>query len=136
MADTFLLEIVTPYRKLLSQEVNEATAPAFLGEIGILPGHTQFITMLRPGEVSYKVGSQVTNIAVGKGYAEVGPDKTILLVDNAEGVDEIDLDDAKATCAKCEESFKTLAPEDDGYVKTVYDYELAQARIKVKEQHK
>ncbi len=133
MADTFLLEIVTPYRKLLSKEVEEVTAPGELGEFGVLSGHTQFLTVLKAGEVTYKKGGETGAFAVGRGYAEVLPDKTTILVDNAETFEEISAEDARAIIAKSEEALKTLSPEDAGYAATVESYELAQARIKVKE---
>ncbi|MBI2413859.1 MAG: F0F1 ATP synthase subunit epsilon [Deltaproteobacteria bacterium] len=133
MADTFLLEIVTPYRRLLSKEVDELTAPGWFGEFGILAGHTQYLTLLKAGELTYKKGSEVGSIAVGRGYAEVLPDKTTILVENAETANEIDMETAKTIVAKAEEAFKTLSPEDADYAKTVESFELAQARIKVKE---
>lgn len=133
MADTFLLEIVTPYRRLLSKEVDEITAPGWFGEFGILAGHTQYLTLLKAGELTYKKGSEVGSIAVGRGYAEVLPDKTTILVENAETANEIDMETAKTIVAKAEEAFKTLSPEDADYAKTVESFELAQARIKVKE---
>ena len=136
MADTFLLEIVTPYKKCLSTEVNEATAPAFKGEIGVLPGHTQFITILKPGPISYKKGTETGLIAIGKGYAEVGPDKTIIIVDVAEEASAINLQAANASLAKCEEAMKTLSTEDPTYQSTIDEYELAQARITVGEKFK
>lgn len=136
MADTFLLEIVTPYRKLLSTEVSEATAPAFEGEIGVLAGHTPFITILKAGEISYKNGAQTMLIAAGKGYAEVGPVKTIIIVEAAEEAADIDLAGAKETLAKCGEAMLTLSTEDPEYQQTVDEYELAQARIKVREKFK
>ncbi|MDP2690260.1 MAG: F0F1 ATP synthase subunit epsilon, partial [Deltaproteobacteria bacterium] len=68
MAETFLLEIVTPSRKLLSKEVEEMTAPGVNGEFGVLSGHTQFLTILKAGELSFKKGSESDSFAVGRGY--------------------------------------------------------------------
>lgn len=133
MAETFLLEIVTPSKKLLSKEVEEFIAPGFYGEFGVLPGHTQFLTVLKPGEITYKKGSETESYAVGRGYAEVLPDKTTVLVDTAESRSEIDLEKAKRTYDEAEEALKSLAPEDAEYAATQDAYELAAARIKVKE---
>ncbi|MFQ5735932.1 MAG: ATP synthase F1 subunit epsilon [Thermodesulfobacteriota bacterium] len=133
MAETFLLEIVTPSRKLLSKEVEELTAPAFNGEIGVLAGHTQFLTILKAGEISCKKGSETDSFAVGRGYAEVLPDKTTVIVDTAQTREEIDLEEARKTFAEMEEALKGLAPEDPDYAATVDAYELSQARIRVKE---
>jgi F-type H+-transporting ATPase subunit epsilon len=111
MADSFLLEIVTPTRKLLSREVDEVTAPGELGEFGVLAGHTPYLTLLRPGAVSYKAGGQTERIAVGVGYAEVSYERTTILVDHAESAGEVDLHAAKEALANAEEELKGLGPE-------------------------
>ena len=49
MAEKLTLEMVTPYKKVLSEEVDEVTAPGTVGEFGILPGHTPMLTNLRIG---------------------------------------------------------------------------------------
>ena len=56
MADKIRLRLVTPSRLLLDEEVDEVTAPGVLGEFGVLPNHIAFLTLLAPGELSYKQG--------------------------------------------------------------------------------
>jgi len=136
MADTLLLEVVTPGRRLLSTEISELTAPGALGEFGVLPGHTGFVTVLKPGTVVYKKGGETGCIAIGKGYAEVSAEKIILLVDSGEFSAEINLETAKAAFAKLEEMLKALPADDPEYQPTVDAFELAQARLKVKEHGK
>lgn len=136
MADTFLLEIVTPYRKLLSKEVEEMTAPGQEGEFGVLAGHTPFLTILKSGEISYRKGNEAALIAVSRGYAEVQPDKTTILVDKAEFAADIDGQSAKEAMARAEDALKKLSTEDPGYAKTLDELELAQARLSVKEKQK
>lgn len=133
MADTFLLEIITPTRRLFSKEVTGVTAPGIMGEFGVLAGHTQFTTILKPGALTYKSGAETGHIVVGKGYAEVNAERTLLLVDIAETVEEIDLDSTRKTLAEYEEAMKSLSPEDPQYTATVDNIELNMARIKVKE---
>jgi F-type H+-transporting ATPase subunit epsilon len=136
MADNFLLEIVTPYRKLLSKEVEELTAPGAEGEFGVLSGHTPFLTVLKPGELSFRKGSELGHIAVSKGYAEVLPDKTTILVDSAEFAEEIDLEAAKELLSKSEEALKRLNSDDPEYSSTVASHDMAEARIRVKERQR
>ncbi|MBI1912509.1 MAG: F0F1 ATP synthase subunit epsilon [Deltaproteobacteria bacterium] len=133
MADTFLLEIVTPYRKLLSQEVEEMTATGQEGEFGVLAGHSPFLTILKPGEISYKKGSESGMLAISRGYAEVLPDKTTILVDSAEMANEIDAEAARRDLAKAEEALKGLTTDDAAYQSASDAYELAQAKLRVKE---
>ncbi|MBI5236034.1 MAG: F0F1 ATP synthase subunit epsilon [Deltaproteobacteria bacterium] len=133
MADTFRLEIVTPAKRLFSKEVTEVQAPGAMGEFGVLAGHTQFTTILAPGVLTYKSGSEAGTLAVGKGYAEVNSERTLLLVDVAETADEIDLDAARSALAESEEAMQTLLPEDPQYMATVDNIELNMTRIRVKE---
>ena len=67
MADKLKLEMVTPYKRVLSEEVDEITAPGFVGELGLLPGHTPLLTTLKVGELTYKKGSELFHIAVNWG---------------------------------------------------------------------
>lgn len=112
MAETLKLEMVTPYQKVLTENVDELTAPGYLGELGILPGHTPLLTTLRVGEFSYKKGAQIYHVALNWGYLEVENDTVTVLVETAEPSDEIDLARAKAALGRAEEALKKL-PEDD-----------------------
>lgn len=128
------MEIVTPARKLLSEEVEEVTAPGELGEFGVLAGHTPYLTTLKAGAVSYKSGGgRIERIAVGSGYAEVSSEGTTILVDHAEQASEVDIEAAKEALAKADEELKGLGPEDPGYKASKEARDLAEARIKVKE---
>ena len=71
MADKVKLRVVTPSRLLLDEEVDEVTGPGALGEFGVLPNHITFLSLLEPGEMSYKQGTAKRYLAVSGGYAEV-----------------------------------------------------------------
>lgn len=133
MADTFLLEIVTPARKLLSQEVEELNAPGAEGEFGVLAGHTNFLTTLKAGEIIFKKGSEVGYIAASRGYAEVLADKTTILVDEAYMAADISAEGARAEAARAEEALKGLTQESPEFAKANDAYEFAQAKLKVLE---
>ncbi len=81
MDDKIQLEIVTPRGKALAASVDEVTAPSVHGEFGVLPGHLPLLAALRTGIVSYRVGSDTKQCAVGSGFAEAGPDKLLILTD-------------------------------------------------------
>ena len=133
MAETILLEIVTPLRKLLSKEVDEVTAPGRDGDFGVLAGHTPFLTTLRPGEISYKKGTETGLLAVSGGYAEVLPDKTTILVDAAETDAEINMEAARAELQKAEDALKALSQDDPSYNQATDRIEYAAAKLRVKE---
>ena len=48
------LILVTHAEKLLEVECSDVGLPGRLGDLGILPGHTALISILRPGELSYQ----------------------------------------------------------------------------------
>ncbi len=132
MAETFLLEIVTPYRKLLSTEVDTLYAPAENGEIGVLAGHTELLTLLRPGVLRYSSGGDTSMVALGRGYAEITHERTIILVEDAEFSDEIDVEAAKKALGDSEEAMAGLDPDDPVYKDAEYSRDIAAAKLKAK----
>lgn len=131
MAEKLRLEMVTPYKHVLSEEVDEVTAPGTVGEFGILPGHTPMLTTLKIGELSYRQGSEAFHVAVNWGFVEVEDDKVTVLVETAEPADEIDLERAKAAVGRAEEALKKLAPEDKDFLVMQAALERAMIRIQV-----
>ena len=131
MAEKLRLELVTPYKKALSEEVDEVTAPGTLGEFGILPGHTPLLTTLKIGELSYRRGSEVFHLAVNWGYVEVEDDKVTVLVETAEPADEIDLERARAALGRAEEALRKLSSEDKDFLVMQAALERALIRIQV-----
>lgn len=131
MAEKLRLELVTPYKKTLSEEVDEVTAPGTLGEFGILPGHTPLLTTLKIGELSYRRGSEIFHLAVNWGYVEVEEDKITVLVETAEPADEIDLERARAALGRAEEALRKLSSEDKDFLIMQAALERALIRIQV-----
>ena len=98
-----LLEIVAPSREVVrSERVDEVIAPGSEGEFGVLPGHTPFLTTLKVGELSYREGAQWHHLAVDWGYAEVGPNRVIILAEGADRAADIDLAEAKLAMERAE----------------------------------
>jgi F-type H+-transporting ATPase subunit epsilon len=92
---SFQLEVVTPQRLIVSDEVTELVAPGSEGYFGVLPGHIPFITTLKIGELTYWKGKDERHLAVTWGYAEVRGDKVIVLAETAERAEEIDVERAQ-----------------------------------------
>lgn len=95
MADTFLLQLVSPERVLVEEQATEAQIPALDGYIGMMPGHAPLLTELKPGGVfTYHSGGQEKILAVYGGFVEILPDRVRVLADSAEPREEIDLNAA------------------------------------------
>lgn len=129
MAEKMKLEIVTPYSKVLDEQVDEVTATGKLGEFSVLPGHSPFLTSLDIGELCYKKDGVAACMALNWGYFEVRDDKIIVLVETAEKADQIDLERAKAALGRAEAKLKELSPEDKNF--KVYEAALNRALIRV-----
>jgi F-type H+-transporting ATPase subunit epsilon len=102
MPGTILLEVVTPDKLLLSQQVAEVIAPGSEGEFGVLPGHCHFLSTLRIGELRYRIGDQTNSMAVLWGFAEVTPTKVTIMAEVAEKAEDIDVERATAKVADAE----------------------------------
>ena len=129
MAEKLKVELVTPYKKVLSEEVDEITATGALGEFGVLPGHAPFLTSLKIGELSYKQNGALHHLALNWGYFEVENDTVTVLVETAERADEIDLERAKKALSRAETELKSVTPEDKNF--RVYEAALERALIRV-----
>ncbi|ULA65713.1 MAG: ATP synthase epsilon chain [Nitrospira sp.] len=106
MAGKILLEVVTPEKQLLSQQVDEVIAPGSEGEFGVLPGHCYFLSTLRVGELRYRIGEQTNYMAILWGYAEVTPTKVTVMAEIAEKAEDIDVTRAQAAVEKAEQRLK------------------------------
>ena len=129
MASTIRLELVTPERLVLSEEVDEVVLPGYEGEFGVLPGHTQFLAILNIGMLWYRKGSAVTRIALGGGFAEVNHDRVVVMADTAERADEIDVERAKRARERAEARLKELSMDDETYQKAQAALQRALVRM-------
>ncbi|MEC4675395.1 MAG: F0F1 ATP synthase subunit epsilon [Nitrospirota bacterium] len=129
-----LLEIVTPYGLVFSEDVDEVTASGSEGEFGILPGHVPFVTTLKIGMLVCRSGSDTKNFFVSWGYAEVGPDKIQVLADSAERSSDIDIQRAREAMKRAEERMKKAEEIDFRRAETAL--ERAVTRIQVSEEKK
>ncbi len=88
---TLTLEVVTPTRMVVRDEVDEVVAPGSEGYFGVLGGHLPFMSTLKIGELAYRKNGRWRYLAVSWGYVEVRPDAVVVLADVAEQAEEIDI---------------------------------------------
>jgi F-type H+-transporting ATPase subunit epsilon len=129
MASTIRLELVTPERLVLSEEVDEVVLPGYEGEFGVLPGHTQYLAILNIGMLWYRKGSAKTRIALGGGFAEVNHDRVVVMADTAERADEIDVERAQRARDRAEARLKELSLDDETYAKAYAELQRALVRM-------
>jgi F-type H+-transporting ATPase subunit epsilon len=85
------LEIVTPERAIVRENVDEVQLPGRAGAFGVLPGHTPLLSLLDAGELWYRQGTEKTTLVLDSGLAEVLPDRVTVVVRTAVKPDAIDV---------------------------------------------
>ena len=110
---TIKLDIVTAEGTVFSGDVDTVIAPGVQGQLGILPHHSQLMTILDAGELRIKQAGEELCIAVTGGFLEVRPDRVIVLADAAEHADKIDLARAEEAKQRAQEHISRRAPEID-----------------------
>ncbi len=130
MAETLNLQIVTPDKRLVDEDVEQVQMPGRNGYLGILPQHAPLITELGPGELSYTQSGKTSYLAVSWGFAEVLPDKVTILADAAERPEDIDVKRAQEAKTRAEEALRKQDPELD-YDATLLAQRRAEVRLEV-----
>jgi F-type H+-transporting ATPase subunit epsilon len=135
MAGNIQLEVVTPQKKVVSEEVQIVAAPGSLGEFGVLIGHTPFLTTLKTGVLRYTdAGGQERYVFVGGGFAEALPDRVTVLAESAERRRDIDLERAKAALERAQQRLEAeRAKEDMDFTRARAALERAIQRIRLVE---
>lgn len=96
MAKSFRLEVVTPDRLLLSEEVVSVIAPGVEGYLGVLANHAPLVTELAVGILRIRYPDDTEeNVAVSGGFMEVAHNRVLVLADSAERPQDIDIQRAK-----------------------------------------
>ncbi len=103
MAETIELEIATPERQLVNEEVSEVQLPGKDGYLGILPGHAALLGQLGTGFLSYTSGGRRRYLSVQGGFVEVLPDHVRVLANAAERAEEIDVERARQDLKRAQE---------------------------------
>ena len=123
MAKKLKLNLITPQKQLLTNlEVDIVVIPAFLGEMGILPGHINTLVQLSFGELRYKQDGKESEFAVMGGFVEVKDNVVNVFAEGADLAEEID---EEAESQKIKKAKEALSNKDADI-----DFELAEIELK------
>ena len=103
---TLKLEIVTPERKIYSEDVDMVTLPGSEGELGVYPKHVPLLTTLKPGELRVMQNGRETAMAIGEGFVEIRADTVSVLTDMALEAEKIDIVAAEAAVERAKAAMK------------------------------
>lgn len=133
MAGNIHLEVVTPEKLVVSEDVQIVAAPGSLGEFGVLIGHTPFLTTLNTGIIRYAdADGQERYVFASGGFAEALPDKVTILAESAERRRDIDLARAQAAQARAEQRLaEDRSREDIDFIRAKASLERAMVRVRI-----
>jgi F-type H+-transporting ATPase subunit epsilon len=131
MADQLQLEVVTPERRLLSEQVNSVTVPGRGGELGILPGHAALISELQTGVLSYTEDGTSFQLHVSGGFVEVNDDRVSVLAEIAERPEEIDAASARASRDQLEKQMSSWSGSEEDLEKAKAEFERSTVRLQL-----
>jgi len=130
MADALQLEVLTLEGSVVHESAAEVQVPARDGYLGILPGHTPLLTELGIGALSYRQGGSTLFVAVMGGFAEVLPDRVIILADAAERAEDIDVAAARADSDRVHKLLAGPGDASTDWGELLVELARAEARIK------
>ena len=131
MATTMQLDVVSAECSLFSGEVVEVFAPGEMGDLGIMPRHTQLITTLKAGELRYVTEEGTASLFVAGGVMEVQPHVVTVLADTALRAKDLDEEAAKEARQRAEEALQGKDPEDLDYEAVQAELDAAKAQIEM-----
>jgi F-type H+-transporting ATPase subunit epsilon len=118
------LDVITPTKKLLSEDIDEVVVMTPNGEIGILPHHENYVSQVVPGEMMVKMKGKMHYFAITGGFLEVANNKVTILSDYAVHSEDIDVKKAMDAKKRAEELLKRK-----GEGLTEQEYALASSEL-------
>jgi F-type H+-transporting ATPase subunit epsilon len=135
MAERLAFELVAPERLLASIEADMVVIPGADGDFGVLPHHAPLMSLLRPGVIAIYAGDKVDRrLFVAGGFAEVNEKGCIVLAENAEPLEEINLEAARQALRDAEEDLADVKDKGEAERQPVERaVEVARARVEAAE---
>jgi F-type H+-transporting ATPase subunit epsilon len=128
---SFHLTVVTRERKIVETDAVEVVLPAFDGEIGVLPGHTPLLTLLKVGIMRYRSDGNQQSLVISWGFAEILPERVFVMAETARLPQEMDVATAEAERVKLERELADLSSHDPQFAVVEGKLEESVAMISV-----
>lgn len=106
MEKSLQLDVVTPDKVVLSEQVDYVSAPGVEGEFGVLPGHIPMLAALTVGCLGYVVNGKKHCAFIGGGFAEISNNKLTILAESSELAESIDAARAELAKRRAEQRLK------------------------------
>lgn len=125
------LKIVTPEEVVYEGEADQVNVSTTQGELGILPHHANLMAKLVPGELKIRKSGKTNFFAIGDGFLQIENNALTIMIDLAEGAEEIDERVVEAAKKRAEEALSQKLGSEE-YAETLAALEKSLAQLKVK----
>lgn len=125
---TLEIRVIAPDKVVWDANAEEVILPSSTGQLGILTGHIPLLTALDVGVMRVRINKEWKPIILLGGFAEVNNNKVTILVNGAENVSEINIEEAKNSL---EQATNLLAQAETNKEKIEATQLLRKARAKV-----
>jgi F-type H+-transporting ATPase subunit epsilon len=128
MADTFQLEVATPEKLLVNEQVTEVQLPGKSGYMGILAGHAPLLSILGAGMLSYEGGGGPHKLVIAGGFVEVFENHVRVLADNADLPQDVNAEKARKDLEEASQALGKAQTEEESD-RALDAMQRAQARV-------
>lgn len=128
------LNVVSAEEELFCGEVKKVVVPGAMGDLGILPGHTQLITTIRSGELRYIPADEdetEVSLFVAGGILEVQPHLITVLSDTALRAEDLDAEKSQRAMQRAEDALQGKDPQDLNYEALQAELDAAKAQMEM-----
>jgi F-type H+-transporting ATPase subunit epsilon len=108
----FKLEIITPEKPILKDNIDAVTIPGTLGSFQILKDHAPLISSFEIGIIKVKKASSESFYTTAGGTVEVNQNNVLILADSIEKIGDINVDRAEQAKKRAEERLQKKHEDD------------------------
>jgi F-type H+-transporting ATPase subunit epsilon len=125
-----ILSVVTPERAIVKDlTVSSIVLPGETGQMDVLPGHTNLITLLRQGTFGYRTGDNWQVAFLSGGFAQVYGNRVTVLAETLEMAQELDVARAELDLQDAKTKLKSVKVGSPEYTQLESQKLMAEAKL-------
>jgi F-type H+-transporting ATPase subunit epsilon len=130
--EKFIVEVLTPEGEVFNDEVEQVSTRTGVGSLGILARHQPLLGLLEPTELRlYRTESDVVRFAQGEGYVQVGPERVLILVEEATPPEELNTGELQEKVRQAEQEMSSAEEDSEAGRRAARDKRRYEAFLRV-----
>ena len=130
--EKFIAEVLTPEGEVFNEEVEQISTRTGVGSLGILARHQPLLGLLEPTELRlYRSESDIVSFAQGEGYVQVGPERVLILVEEATPPEELNSGELQEKVRQAEQEMSSAEEDSEAGRRAARDKRRYEAFLRV-----